>query len=343
MAQLSLSFGSGLNVHTESLIDGSVTAEGIELVPTVAHPSELFWRQLRYNEFDVCEMSLSSLFIARSQGSDMVALPVFPSRRFFHNELDVHVDAGVSSPKDLAGKRIGVGEYQQTAAVWLRAVLEHDFGVSQYDVDWYMERPVEHSHGGATGFTPPDGIKFHRIPPEQSLASMLLDHELDAAFVRPNRRTAATNFIERSQRQRGGDWSKVVPAFGDGVAEGARFYAAHGYIPINHTYVVRGELLRRHPWIALNLCAAFLEAKRAAQRKSFESVPLSLVFRWEYLDRTRAAVGDDPFPYGLEPNRAVLEAMVRYSHEQGLIPDVLPVDPLFAESTHLWTGGHQPG
>ncbi|TDE00694.1 hypothetical protein [Jiangella asiatica] len=336
-----LSFGSGLNVHTEALVDGTVTPQGIELVPTVAHPSELFWRQLRYGEFDVCEMSLSSLFIAHARGSDLVALPVFPSRRFFHTELDVHVDAGVTEPHLLAGKRIGVGEYQQTAALWLRAVLEHDFGVSQYDVEWYMERGVEHSHGGATGFTPPDGISFHRVPPEKSLASMLLDRELDAAFVRPNRRTAATNFIERSQRQRGGDWSKVAPAFGDGVAEGARFFAAHGYIPINHAYVVRADLLRRHPWVAHNLCAAFLEAKLAGQRRTFERIPLNLVFRWEYLERTRAAVGEDPFPYGLGANRPVLESMVRFSHEQGLIPEVFPVDDLFAESTRLWSAGGQ--
>ncbi len=339
MARLTLSFGSGRNVHTEPLLDGSVSPEGIELVPTVAHPSELFWRQLRYGEFDVCEMSLSSLFIAHSQGSDLVALPVFPSRRFFHTELDAHVDAGIKHPRDLAGKRIGVGEYQQTAALWLRAVLEHDFGVSQYDVEWYMERSTDLSHGGATGFTPPPGISFHRIPPDRSLASMLLDHELDAAFVRPNRRVAQLNFIERSQRHVGGDWSKLVPAFGDGIDEGARFFASHGFIPINHTYVVRGELLRRHPWIALNLCAAFLVAKNRARRRDFESIPLNLVFRWEYLERTRQVLGDDPFPYGLAANRAVLEQMIGYSHEQGLIPEVFSADDLFADSTRLWAGG----
>lgn len=338
MSQLTLSFGSGLNVHTEALFDGRVAPEGIHLIASAAHPSELFWRQLRYGEFDVCEMSLSSLFIARSQGIDLVALPVFPSRRFFHTELDAHVDAGISRPEDLVGKRIGVGEYQQTAALWLRAVLEHDFGVSQYDVDWHMERGEDHSHGAATGFTPPPGITLHRIPPDKSLASMLLAHELDAAFVRPNRRTAVTNFIERSQKT-AGDWGKLTPAFGDGLGEGARFFAAHGFIPINHTYVVRGELWRRHPWIALNLCAAFLEAKLAARRRTFESIPLNLVFRWEYLDHTRRVFGDDPFPYGLPANRTVLESMVRYSHEQGLIPEVFPVDDLFAENTRLWAGG----
>jgi 4,5-dihydroxyphthalate decarboxylase len=339
LSRLQLSFGSGLNEHTRALIDGSVKPEGIDLVPSVLHPSELFWRQLRYREFDVSEMSLSSLFIARSQGIDLVAFPVFPSRRFFHTELDLNLDSGITEPSQLAGKRIGVGEYQQTAALWLRAVLEHDFGVSQYDVEWYMERAVEQSHGGATGFTPPEGITLTRIPPQKSLATMLLGGELDAAFVRPNRRTASTNLIERSQRiPVTGDWSRIVPAFGDGVEEGGRFFAKHGYIPINHTYVIKGEVIRKHPWIALNLCTAFLAAKHAAQRQHFESIPLGLVFRWEYLARTRSVLGDDPFPYGLEANRHALENMVRYSHEQGLISEVFPIDDLFAPSTLLWTG-----
>jgi len=340
MATLQLSFGTGRNEHTRALIDGLVAPEGIELVPTVAHPAELFWRQLRYREFDISEMSLSSLFIAKAQGIDLVAIPVFPSRRFFHNELDVNLAAGVADPHDLIGKRIGVGEYQQTAALWLRAVLEHDFGVAPTDVDWYMERGEDESHGGATGFTPPEGIKFHRIPKDKSLASMLLAGELDAAFVRPNRTAALTNRIERSQRLPvTGDWSRIRPAFGDGIREGARFVREHGYVPINHTYVVKGELLRRHPWIALNLCTAFLAAKFAAQADAFNRIPIGLVFRWEYLELTREALGDDPFPYGFAANRSALDSMIRYSHEQGLIPRTFDPEELFHPATLLWPGG----
>ncbi len=340
MTQLRLSFGTGRNEHTRALIDGVVQPEGIELIPTVLHPSELFWRQLRFSEFDVSEMSLSSFFIAKQQGIDLVGIPVFPSRRLFHTELDAHADAGIERPEDLAGKRIGVGEYQQTAALWLRAVLQHDFGVHPTDVHWYMERAPEQSHGGATGFQPPPGLSFQRIDPDKSLASMLLANELDAAFIRPNRRTAMSNLIERSQRiPVQGDWSKISPAFGDGIEEGRRFYTTHGYLPINHTYVVRGELFREHPWIAMNLCTAFLEAKVEAQRTRFENTPISLVFRWEYLDLTRSIFGTDPFPYGLGANRSTIESMIGFSHEQGLIPQRPDVDELFAPNTHGWPGG----
>src|SRR5713226_5681694 len=241
MPKLTLSFISAFNERVDPLMNGTVQAEGLEITPTYSHPAETFWRQLKFQEFEVAEMSLSSYLIARSRGMAMMALPVFPSRRLFHTELGYHVDSGVKEPGDLVGKRIGVGEYQQTAALWTRGVLEHDFGVSQYKVDWYMERTEELSHGGATGFTPPPGISFQRIPPDKSLASMLVAHELDAAPVQRAFR-AETNVIDRSTRIRGagGDWSKVKPLFEDVIAEGARFYRAHGYIPANDTFIIRG-------------------------------------------------------------------------------------------------------
>lgn len=334
MSNLTLSFASALNERTKPLLDGSVSPEGIDLVPIVSDPAETFWRQLRFMEFDVCEMSLSSYLIGRSQGIDLVAIPVFPSRRFFHTELDCNVAAGIEQPSDLRGKRIGVPEYQQTAALWLRGTLEHDFGVSQYDVHWFMERGEAFSHGGATGFRPPEGISFQRIAPGKSLASMLAAGELDAALVRRSLRKDPANLLDRSWRVAvNGDWGEVRPVWSDRIAEGKRFFDQHGFIPVNHTYVIRGELLRRHPWIALNLYMAFAKAKQVGERTLLESIPLSLVFRWEYLEQTHALFGDDPFPYGLEPNRSVLDELMGYSHEQGLIPELVPVESLFAPST----------
>lgn len=344
MTRLALSFATRLNERVRPLVDGRVQPDGIELVPTFSHPGETFWRQLRFGDFDVSEMSLSSFIAARGRaaagGLDYVGIPAFPSRRFFHIELDARVDAGITSPADLAGKRIGVPEYQQTAAVWLRAILEHDFGVRPQQVHWFMERGEALSHGGATGFTPPDGVTVDRVPPEESLASMLLAGELDAAFVRPNRTVGADNVIERSQRIRGlGNWSGIVPAFGDGIAEGRRFFEAHGFIPINHTYVVRASLLERHPWIALNLYKAFLEAKRVAERDPLEDVPLGLIFRWEFLDQVRRWFGPDPFPYGFRANRVVLERLIGHSHEQGLIAAPFDPESMFAPSTIAWDPG----
>jgi len=183
MPKLQLSFVSAPNERVEPLINGTIPIEGAELITTYSDPSETFWRQLKFQEFEISEMSLSSYLIAKSQGMDMIALPVFPSRRFMHAQLSYHVGSGIKEPGDIVGKRIGVGEYQQTASLWVRGVLEHDFGVSQYKVHWYMERSEELSHGGATGFAPPPGISFQRIPQDKSLASMLVANEIDVASV----------------------------------------------------------------------------------------------------------------------------------------------------------------
>jgi len=334
MPKLTLSFISAFNERVEPLMDGAVQPEGLELIPTYSHPAETFWRQLKFQEFEVAEMSLSSYLIARSQGADMVALPVFPSRRLFHAELSVHLDSGVKEPGDLARKRIGVAEYQQTAALWMRGILEHDFGVSQYKVHWYMERSEELSHGGATGFTPPPGISFHRIAPDQSLALMLVHHELDAALVL-GPWTRAANVVDRSSRipGAGGDWSKVKPLFPDRMAEGARFFKKHGFIPANHAYIIRGDIHRKYPWVAFNLYTGFVKAKALAREKLLERIPSALFFGREYLAMTREILGDDPFPYGLKANRRMLELLVEYSHEQGLTPEKMKVEKLFAEST----------
>jgi len=315
-------------------MDGSLEPEGVELIPTYSDPSETFWRQLKFQEFEIAEMSLSSYLIAKSRGMDMVAIPVFASRRFMHTQLSYHVDSGIQQPGDVVGKRIGVGEYQQTASLWVRGIMEHDFGVSQYKVHWYMERTEELSHGGATGFMPPKGISFHRIPADKSLASMLVNHELDVASV--DRAFAReTNIIDRSTRIRGvgGDWSKVKPLFPDRIAEGVRFFKKHGFIPANHAYVIRGDVHRKYPWVAFNLYSAFVKAKAIAQERLTEGIPSGLIFGREYLSKTREIFGADPFPYGIKENRPMLETLIEYSHEQGLTPQKNKIEDLFAPST----------
>jgi 4,5-dihydroxyphthalate decarboxylase len=327
MADLTLSFVSNFNERVEPLMSGAVKADGIELIPTYSHPSETFWRQLKFQEFHVAEMSMSSYLIARSRGVDMIAIPVFPSRRFFHAEQSYHIDSGIQEPGDLIGKRIGVGEYQQTAALWARGVLDHDFGVSQYKVHWYMERSEELSHGGATGFSPPPGISFQRIPPEKSLASML------APIAGPL--TRAVNVIDRSTHIRAGDadWSKVKPLFPDQIAEARRFYAAHRFVPVNHTYIIRGDVYRQHPWVAVKLYDGFVKAKVLATETLLQRIPAALFFGPEYLAQTREVLGEDPFPYGAKANTAMLDTIIAYSHEQGLTPRPMKVEELFAKET----------
>ena len=244
-----------------------------------------------------------------------------------------NTDSGIGKPEDLAGKKLGVAEYQQTAALWTRGVLEHDFGVSQYKVHWYMERSEELSHGGATGFEPPPGISFQRIPTDKSLASMLLANEIDAAaVVGPWTRSASV--IDRSSRIPGsGDWSKVKLLFPDRIAETRRFVQQHGFLPANHAYIIRGEVYKKHPWAAFNLYSGFVKAKALARQKLAESMPSALFFGPEYLAMTRRLIGDDPFPYGIKANQAMLDTITSYSHEQGLAPRQVKPEELFAEQT----------
>ncbi|MGH7844534.1 MAG: hypothetical protein ACREQW_05095 [Candidatus Binatia bacterium] len=324
------------NELIEPLIDGTISPEGIELVATRSIGAVTFWRQLKFREFDVAAMSIASYVMAKMRGIDidLVAIPVFPSRRFMQTQLSYHVDSGITRAEDLVGKRIGVEEYQQSASVWVRGILEHDFGVSQYKVSWYMERDEEYSHGGATGFTPPPGISFQRVPRDKSLASMLVHNEINVASVHKAFDETA-NIIDKSTRVRGreGDWSKVKPLFPDPVDEGRRFFQKHGYIPPVNIYVIRGELYRTHPWIAVNLFDGFEKAKQWGYDHLRERIPSSLVFGEQYLARTREIFGDDPFPNGIKKNRHMLDTMMSYAYEQGLIPAQPAMEDLFASST----------
>jgi len=332
---LKLSFISGPHERVMPLIDGRVRVEGVdEIVTTFSDPSVTFWRQLTFWEFELSEMSLSSYLIARARGADMIAVPVFPTRRFMHMALSINTDSGVESASGLKGKRIGVGEYQQTAALWMRGILEHDFGVSQYGVQWWMERTPELSHGGATGFTPPPGIDFHAIPKDKSLASMLVNGELEAAPI-ARALGRASNIVDRSThiRAREGDWSKIRPLFPDAFAEGKRFFDKWGFIPANHTVTIRGDVYRKYPWLAFNLYSALLEAKQIADEELPERISPSLIFGPQYLAQTRQLFGADPFPYGVEPNRKFLQTTIDFSHEQGLTPAKEKVEDLFAPST----------
>jgi 4,5-dihydroxyphthalate decarboxylase len=336
-AKLRLSFMSSVSDRVAPLIDGRVQPEGIELIHTMSGMSEGAWRVLNFKEFQVHELSISSYIIAKSMGMDFIAIPVFPHRTFMHTGVLYHEDSGIQKPSDLNGKKLGVGEYQQTAVLWMRGILMHDFDVDQFKVHWWMERTEEMSHGGATGFKPMEGISFNRIPADKSLSSMLVSHELDAARVTYPwvRSYQDGNNVDRSWKIKGeGDWSKVKPLFPDKRAEGIRFFKEHGFIPANHTYVIRGDVYREHPWVALNLYNALVQAKQVSIDTLEERMPTNLVFGNDYMKMTREALGtEDPYPYGFKANQKMLQTIVDYSHEQGFIKEKPKVEELFAPVT----------
>lgn len=335
MADLQLSMALPRNPRVLPLIEGTVRPDGIQplITPYAGSASEVFWRQLKFADFDVSEMSLSSLMMQASAGRpDWVALPVFPTRRFFHSQTLVRVDSGIQEPKDLVGKRVGVPEYQQTAALWTRGAFEHEFGVKPRDIIWFMERTEERSHGGSTGFQPPADISFHRIPPHQSIASMLLSGELDASivFIR------LKNLVDRSSALDFKDHHQVKPLFPDSTQENIRYYQKTGLFPINHCVVVRRSVAERHPWVLLNLYKAFLEAKQtyADQLTEWTKDYFQLgLWRKSETQGAKTEAREDVYPYGMAANRRVLETIRDYSYEQGLTSRRVSWDELFAPGT----------
>jgi 4,5-dihydroxyphthalate decarboxylase len=326
--KLDLSAAFAPNSRTQPILDGSVTAEGLRIVGTAIHPSEMFWRQLKFAEFDVSEMSTSSLFIAASRGmTDWVAIPVFTTREFFHVRPIVRVAAGIATPADLAGKRVGVPEYQQTAAVWTRGVLADEFGVDPRSIEWFMERNPEQSHGGSTGFTPPPGVRLQYISRDSSIGEMLADGSLDATVIYLNDK----NLVDRSRPDLAAS-AAIAPLFPDPLAEGRRYFAKTGIFPINHTVVIRRTLLERHPWIALNLYAAFAAVKdRLATARRADLQPWTATGLLGS-DAT-AALAHDPLAYGIRAARPVLETIARYLEEQGLTAHRVRIEDVFAKST----------
>jgi 4,5-dihydroxyphthalate decarboxylase len=294
-------------------------------------PSETFFRMLKHGEFDLSEMSLSSYLIARAQGKPLTAIPVFPYRQCFHLSVYVDGDAGIEAPRDLEGKRFGLTEYQVTAAVWTRGVLQHDFGVDLRKLRWFVERTPELSHGGITGFRPPEGITIEQTPEGRTLGELVEAGELDA--VLPDPFTGMSSRLNRTEETDLQRLPRLRRLFVDPRAEAARFYRDAGFLQVNHTVVVQDALLEERPELAMELFDAFESAKRHTYARLDYLRRASLVLAGPYLEEQRELFGDDPYPYGLAANRPALETLIRCSHEQGLIRERPEVDSLFHPST----------
>jgi 4,5-dihydroxyphthalate decarboxylase len=323
LMNLQLSIGITSNPRTWPIIDGTVKPDGIDLIPTVLHPSELFWRQLHFAEFAVSEMSCSSFLIAVARGdARFVGLPIFTTRRFFHTSILVRRAAGIEKPADLKGKRVGVPEYQQTAALWGRGVLQHEFGVAPQDMEFWMERTPEMSHGGATGFAPPPGVTVNQIPADKSIGSMMLEGELDAVL----HYLSGRNLVDRSRADLTShpDFKYL---FFDPVAEGIRYYCKTGLLPINHQTVVRRDIFDQEPWVALNLIKAFNRANEIADAQRVAHVQDHLAAGLLSGDAKTTLLH-----HGVKANRKVMETIAQYSLEQGLTPRRIAVEELYAPS-----------
>jgi len=321
---LVISIGMAANPRTWPIFDGRVKADGIDLVPSPVFPSELFWRQLKFGDFDVSEMSMSSLMMAVAAGdARWVGIPIFTTRKLFHTEILVRRDSGVEKPADLKGRRVGVPEYQQTAALWTRGALEHEFGVRARDMEWWMERTPTHSHRSAIGFEPPAGVTIHQVPAEKSLGGMIVAGEIDAIVHYISNR----NLVDRSRIDLHGH-PDVRPLFPDPIAEGVRYWKKTGLLPINHGMVAKREIAEKHPWIVLNLLKAFDEANAIAERERLEHAQYHVATGLASAEPLATPL----VRHGVRANRLVLETAAQYSQEQGLTPRRVKLDELFAPS-----------
>ena len=321
---LQLSIGMAGNPRTWPIFDARVKADGIDLLPSEVFPSELFWRQLKFGDFDLAEMSMSTLMMAVAAGDQRwVGLPVFTTRKLFHTEILVRRAAKIEKPADLKGKRVGVPEYQQTAALWARGALEHEFGVRARDMEWWMERVPSHSHRGAVGFEPPPGVVIKQVPAEKSLGAMMLAGEIDATVHYIQR----TNLVDRSTADLGAH-PDIRPLFADPIAEGVRYYKKTGLLPINHGMVVKRELAERHPWVVLNVLKAFERASAIAEQERLEQARYHIDTGLVPAEGLRTTL----VKHGVKANRLVLETAAQYSQEQGLTPRRVKLEELFAAS-----------
>jgi 4,5-dihydroxyphthalate decarboxylase len=321
--QLSLAITS--NPRTWSIIDGRVKPDGIDFAKTILGPAEMFWRQLSFAEFDVSEMSMSELMMIRERGDDrFIGIPVFTTRRFYHTGILVRKDAKIASPADLAGKRVGVPEYVQTSALWTRGVLENEFGIAPKDMTFLMERLPTRSHAGAIGFKAPSGVSVNQIPPEKSIAAMMLAGELDACMSY-NRNPG---LIDRSDVDLD-HHPDIKPLFPDSAAEAVRYYKKTGIYPINHGMVVKRAVFERNPWVVINILKAFDQANAIADAERREHVAYHLETGLVPPDY-RKPLATRIIAHGLKANRATLEMAAQYSNQQGLTQRIMTMAELFA-------------
>jgi 4,5-dihydroxyphthalate decarboxylase len=311
-AKLQLTLALGDYDINRGLIDGTVRPEGIDLIPITLHSPERHWRMMRGQEFDACELSLASYLMINDRRSlPFLAIPVFPHRRFRHSYLFVNAAAGLSAPKDLEGRKVGLRTWQNTAALWLRGILEEHYGVDISSIQWFCQDEED------IPFTLPPEFKVTYLGRDRNVNQMLVEGELDGLI-----------FPEIPSAFKQGD-PRVQRLFADAKAEEQRFYRETGLFPLMHTVVITENLLERDPWVATSLLKAFRVSKELAWRQMEDPRRISLAWVRELIEEQREVMGKDPWPYDLPSNRQGLETMIRYAHRQGMIARPMPVEDLF--------------
>ena len=309
--------------RTEALRDGRVRPAGVDLTYLAQPVEETFFRMARFQEFDAAELSLSSYVVGLTRDAPFIALPVFPSRLFRHSGIYVSADSGIEEPQDLAGKRVGVAEYQLTANVWIRGLLADEYDVPVESVVYRTGGLHTPGRKEKVAVQLPAGVRVEPIGPDQTLSEMLATGEVDAVY--------SPRTPESFARGDAGVRRLFDPA---GPVE-ADYFARTGIFPIMHVVALRRDVYERNRWLARSLFDALEASKRLCEEGIDETAAARYMLPWlhDEVARTRSILGEDYWPYGLHRNVEVLRTFLRYSHEQGLAARRLEPEELFAPET----------
>ena len=324
MKRLKFAFACSPYDRLQPLINGTVVPEGMDLNFIALDVEEIFWRQLRHQEFDGSEMSFSSYTMARSRGDDrFIAIPVFTSRFFRHSCVFINVHKGIKGPEDLKGKTVGVPEYQITAALWLRGIFQHEYGVHPRDVHWRSGGEETPGRVEKLKVELPRDVDYQSIPPDRTLSHMLDAGEIDALFTA----RAPSCFTQGSPN--------VARLFPNYMEVEKAYYRKTRIFPIMHTVVIKRAVYEENPWIAMSLYKALAASKAAVVKSLQHTFALHATLPWLmwHVEETRNIMGEDWWPYGIEKNRETIEAVCEYSFEQGLSARKMTLEDLFAPET----------
>ena len=311
--KIHLTLATGDYESIRALKEGIVKPDGIELTVLTDMTSDIrHWRMLRNKEFDVAELSMSNYLMAKYTGLPYTAIPVFLHRRFRHSFIYLNANKGISKPADLIGKKVGLRNFQATANLWIRGILEHEYGLPHKSIQWFKQDDEE------VDWTPPKDLNIQRVNSDKNVEKMLLDGELDA-LIHPELIRA---ILDRDARV-----ARLFPNYRDIEIE---YFKRTGIFPIMHTTAIRQEVVDKYPWVPLNLLQAFEESKKIAYQRMENPRIVPLAWFRYFLEEQEELLGTDPWVYGLgDTNKKALETLMQYSQEQGLIGRKMALDELF--------------
>ena len=297
-----------------ALKEGTVKPDGIELTVLTNMTSDVrHWRMIRNGEFDVAELSMSNYMIAKCTGLPFTAIPVFLHRRFRHGFIFLNTSKGIAKPTDLIGKKVGLRNFSATANLWIRGILEHEYGVPHRKIQWIKQDEEE------VEFTPPADLSLQKVTSGKNVEKMLVEGELDA-LIHPDLIQPILNKDKRVTR--------LFPNYKELEMD---YFKRTGIFPIMHTTAIKQEVVDKYPWVPVNLLQAFEQAKQAAYQRMENPRIVPLAWFRSALEEQEEFIGKDPWVYGLgENNRKNLETLMQYSSEQGLIGRKLSFQELFA-------------